>query len=368
MTQKPVKIGIVGCGSVMRGPYMSLIKPLQFEGQIEVTIACDIRPEVGPVIQERFGIPRFTTDYEQVIGDADVDLVLVLTSMQEHGPISQAALDAGKHVLVEKPMAVTLEAAAKLVETAKNSPGFLIPAPAVILSPTYQAIWHHLKRGDIGNVHLARARYGWAGPDWGPWFYQPGGGALFDLGVYNVASLTGWLGPAKRVMAMTGTAIPERVVDGNMISVETEDNFQILIDFGEQSFAVITTGFTMQRYRSPAIELYGSTGTIQMMGDDWEPDGYEMWENETGAWKVYDDEDPSWPWTDGLRHLVDCIQQGVEPMITPEHGYHTLEIMLKALESGRDGQSKMIESTFTPPAFAASGSRDAHRVHDGTPS
>ena len=61
--------------------------------------------------------------------------------------------------------------------------------------------------------------------------------------------------------------------------------------------------------------------------------------------------DASWPWTDGLRHLVECIQLKVRPMITPEHAYHVLEIMLKSQESGRDGQSRPIESTFAPPVF-----------------
>ena len=68
--------------------------------------------------------------------------------------------------------------------------------------------------GDIGALLTARARYGWAGPDWSRWYYEPGGGALFDLGVYNVTSLCGFFGPARRVTAMTGVAIPERLVDG----------------------------------------------------------------------------------------------------------------------------------------------------------
>ena len=70
----------------------------------------------------------------------------------------------------------------------------------------------------------ARARYGWNGPSWGQWFYQPGGGPLFDLGVYNVVALTGLLGPAMRVTAMTATARPDRVVDDQPMRVQTEDS------------------------------------------------------------------------------------------------------------------------------------------------
>jgi predicted dehydrogenase len=285
--------------------------------------------------------------------------------MPEHSLVARAGLEAGKHVLVEKPMAVSLAEAANLVEIAKGSPGYLVPAPHVILSPTYQTMWRRIHRGDIGKVLMARARYGWAGPSWGKWFYQPGGGSMFDLGVYNVISLTGWLGPVKRVTAMVGTVIPERIVDGELMKIEADDTAHILLDFGGAVFAVVTTGFTMQRYRSPAIELYGSEGTIQMMGDDWRPRGYELWQNDAGAWQIFEDTDIYWQWTDGLRHLVECINSGTRPIITPEHGYHALEIMLKAQEAGRDGQAKEIESTFTPPDFS-DGDKEikVHLMHD----
>jgi predicted dehydrogenase len=166
-------------------------------------------------------------------------------------------------------------------------------------------------------------------------------------------------------MAMAGTAIPERIVDGEMTKVEIQDNAQVLLDFGNACYAVITTGFTIQQYRVPAIEIYGSTGTIQMMGDDWDPEGYELWQNDVGAWQIHQETNPGWRWTDGLRHLVECIHSGERPIITPEHGFHALEIMIKAQESGRDGQAKILESTFTPAAFGEfAAPKDLHLRHD----
>jgi predicted dehydrogenase len=365
MMDRPVRIGIVGCGSVMRGPYMSAIERLKSRGLAEAVAACDDQADRRELVRERFGITRFSTDYREVVQADDVDLVLALTSMPAHGPVSRAALEAGKHVLVEKPMAVSLEEGRQLLELAHRGPGYLLPAPHVILSPTFQAIWRRVHRGDIGRVFSARALYGHSGPEWGPWFYRRGGGALFDLGVYNVTSLTGLLGPVRRVTAMTGVAIPERRVDGETVRVEAEDNAHVLLDFGDSCFAVVTTGFTIQQYRCPAIELYGSKGTIQMMGDDWDPNGYELWQNDAGAWQLFSESDPSWPWTDGLRHMVECIREGVRPIITPEHGYHVLEIMLKAQEAGRDGQARAIESTFTPPSFEE-GTRRGAVAHDRT--
>jgi predicted dehydrogenase len=368
MTSQPLRIGIVGCGSVMQYPYTRQIRRMRANGvPLQVTRACDIVPEREPAVRQRFPDAAFSTDYRSVVEAADVDLVLVLTAMPMHGPISKAALEKGKHVLVEKPMATSLEEAAELVELAKRGPAKLHPAPHVVLSPTFQAIWRRIKRGDIGQPLQARALYGWDGPSWGQWFYGEGGGPLFDLGVYNVVSLTALLGPARRVTAFTGIARPERVVDNKLIKVQSEDTAHVVIDHGNAVFSVVSTGFTMQKYRVPGIEIYGSEGTIQMLGEDWDPNGYELWQNKVGAWQVFDETEPDWPWTDGLRHFIDVIQQGEKQLITPEHGFHALEIMIKAKEAGRSGQAQLIESTFTPPSFALPGEeepQDLHRVHD----
>ena len=359
----PVRLGFVGCGSVMQGSYVPLAEELAREGKAELVTAFDVNSQKMSQICERTGM-RPAATAEDVIGADDVDLVLVLTSMPQHGPLTKAALEAGKHVLVEKPMAVTLEEAAELVTLARTSPGHLLPAPHVVLSPTYQTIWRRIHDGDIGKVCLARARYGWAGPRWGKWFYQQGGGSLFDLGVYNVVTLTGLLGPAQRVTGMVGVAISEREVEGEMMQVEADDNAHVLIDFGAARFAVVTTGFTMQKAQGPSIEFYGSEGTLHMRGYDWAPDGYELWRNSFGAWETHPETDRRWPWTAGLRHLVSCIQTGSQPLITPEHHYHVLEIMLKAQQAGKDGMAKEIESTFSPPTFGAEGAKvEAHLDH-----
>jgi len=365
----PVRIGVIGCGSVMQRPYTRQINQMKVRGLVETVIACDVKEDRRDlVLGPDFGYQRFTTDFEQVVSADDVDLVLVTTSMQQHGMITRAALEAGKHVLVEKPMSSNLEEAAQIVEMAKTSKGYLVPAPHVILSPTYQRMWKHIQRGDIGTPHLARAFYGWAGPAWGKWFYQQGGGSMFDLGVYNVVSLTGFLGPAKRVTGLVGTAVPERIVEGELMKVEADDNCHICIEFANSCYAVITTGFTIQKYRTPAIEIYGSAGTIQMLGDDWDPEGYELWQNKEGAWKFYEETDPNWPWTDGIRHLVECIQKGERPIIRPEHAYHVIEIMEAARQAGRDGQRKEIKSTFEPLNFfsAEEKAEAAHLRHDRT--
>jgi predicted dehydrogenase len=309
---------------------------------------------------------------DAVIGHEDVDIALVLTSMSEHGPLARAALEAGKHVLVEKPMATSAEEAAQLLGLSERSEGLLVCAPHILLSPTFRAIHAAVRAGEIGRLLNARARYGWAGPDWGSWFYEPGGGSLFDLGVYNVTTLCALFGPARRVTAMVGVAIPEREVNGRIVQVEADDNAQVVLDFGKGRFASVTTGFTMQKYRSPAIELYGSEGTIQLLGDDWAPEGWELWRNAEGAWRVFPESDPHWQWTEGLRHLVDCVESGRPTITRPEHALHALEIMLAAQAAGRDGVAREIESGFPDPVYdalwtASEADRYAHdrRSHDG---
>ena len=160
---------------------------------------------------------------------------------------------------------------------------------------------------------------------------------------------------------MVGVAIPERIVNGRAVQVEAEDNAQVLLDFGESRFASVTTGFTMQKYRSPAIELYGSEGTIQLFGDDWAPEGWELWRNEEASWRCFPESDPHWQWTEGLRHLVDCVESGRPTITRPEHAYHALEIMLAAQAAGRDGVAREIESDFPDPVYSERVARGGAR-------
>jgi predicted dehydrogenase len=340
-----VKIGVLGLGSVFTGPYRTRLLDLKRQGRVGVRAVYDPDPTKLRWAAEVFGC-RQARDEADVLTDADVDAVLVLTSMREHADLAIRALQAGKHVLVEKPMATSLDDAGRLLEVARQTDRVLVCAPHILLSPTYRQMHARVHTGVIGTPLLARARYGWSGPWWGAWFYQPGGGALFDLGVYNLTSLCGFMGSVQRVTALVGTAIPSRTVDGVPMNVQSEDNAHVLLDFGQARYASIMTGFTMQKYRSPAIELYGQDGVLQLMGDDWAPEGFEQWRNETEVWELVPETEPDWPWTAGTTHLVDCIEHGLPPVSRPEHAYHALEVMLAAKESARTGRVVEVQSAF----------------------
>jgi predicted dehydrogenase len=104
-----------------------------------------------------------------------------------------------------------------------------------------------------------------------------------------------------------------------------------------------------------------------MLGDDWDPDGYELWQNSVGAWQVFKETTPDWSWTDGLNHLIDCIRDGKRPLVSPAHAHHVLEIMLKAQQAGRERRTLSLESIFALPSFADETPKEAaHLVHDRT--
>jgi predicted dehydrogenase len=172
---RTVRIGVIGLGSVSE-KYVPHIRTLNMEGNAcEVIIARDLRPGLAERARA-WSIPTFTTDDHDVMEHPEVDVILILTGMQTHGKLTREALLSGKHVLVEKPMSMDLADAADLVALAKVSKGYLVCAPHVTLSETYQAMWRHIHSGDIGRPLSARGLYGWAGPDWDPFFYEPGGG------------------------------------------------------------------------------------------------------------------------------------------------------------------------------------------------
>ena len=362
---QPLGLGIIGCGNVLSA-YLPVAARLAARGLAAVTAVCGREHQRERMARELAGV-KFYTDHERLIAAKEVDVVVILTPMREHAALAKAALLAGKHVLLEKPLATYLTDAAELVELAHCSPGQLLCAPFTWLSPTFQTIWRRVQAGAIGRVVSARGRYGWAGPDWSEWFFKAGGGSIFDLAVYNLTTLVGLLGPVRRVSAMSGVAIPEREIRGVRVPVEVEDNAQVLLDFGAARFAVVTSGFTIQQYRGPGLELYGTSGTIQLSGDDWDPEGYEMWQNEAACWQVFKETQPDWPWADGLRHLVECIHGGVRCVIQPEHAYHVLEVMIAAHASSHEGRVIDVKSACPRPVFEGKEVLiAAHRIHDRT--
>jgi len=131
-----------------------------------------------------------------------------------------------------------------------------------------------LSTGALRQVYVAHGIFCWSGPTWlgSAWFYQKGGGSLFDLGVYNLTMLTGLLGPAHSVVVMAGTAIRELVIDGEIIPVEADDNTALILDHGNAVYSVIQTGFVYAGQRDDwTIQVIGTNGAMIMGGYAWGP-------------------------------------------------------------------------------------------------
>ena len=341
-----IRIAITGCGSVSRH-YLSDLKNSE---HAQVVAVCDIQEERARERAEQFEVAQVYTDVDDLLSRCEFDMLINLTSMQQHYPINLKALQAGKHVLCEKPFATTLEEGRTLIEIARRQGVYLWGAPTVVTSPAFQCMARLLAQKVVGDVYVARAWYGHGGPGWGPWFYRKGGGCLFDLGVYNITTLTGLLGPAKSVVSLMGTAIPERFVEGQHVKVEADDNTVVLMDHGNSVFSCVMTGFVYGPYHEErTIELVGTKGSINMLGWDWHPKGVEVWDTEVGAWKVICEDQKGYNWNQGGSYLARCLATGEKPLMTAEHAFHVLEVMLAAQKSAETGERVAVHSHFPAP-------------------
>ena len=149
-------LGVIGCGSVFAGPYRGMIECCASAGRVHVSAVYDIDDAKRRGAAAHYDVEPDLLGPDEVVTADDVDAVLVLTSMNEHGPLARAALEAGRHVLVEKPMATSLAEAAELVERAERRHGLLVCAPHIVLSPTFRAIHGAVRDGQVGDL-LTRA-------------------------------------------------------------------------------------------------------------------------------------------------------------------------------------------------------------------
>src|SRR5690606_25721159 len=175
---------------------------------------------------DRFGIPDFYTDLDEMLASDDIDAVLVLTPPEAHCEAAVKAIRAGKHVLIEKPITPTMDEARRILEAAEESSVTVFPLPYVA-SPSYDALRRLVASGAVGEVTNIECNKSHRGPTHADWFYKKaiaGGGVLFDLGIYALAAIAHVFGPAERVSAMVGRRYDTRTMDdGREINPDVED-------------------------------------------------------------------------------------------------------------------------------------------------
>lgn len=355
MTDKKVRVAIIGCGSVSN----RYIPHLQTSAMVEIVSLCDIIPEraVAQAKGYKLSVPTYGHIDEQLKG-VPFDLLVTLTDMQVHGDLNKKALLAGKHVWSEKPMANTYAEGKALVDLAAQKGLRIWGAPAVVNSPQFAFMSRAIQQGKIGRVAAAHGQYGHTGPGWSSFFYEKLGGSMPDLGVYNLATLTGLLGPAKSVMAMTSIVNPQRTIDEKgTINVEAEDNAHVLMDHGNGIISHMMCGFN---YFDPhgheagnqqlhSVQIYGDKGNMRLVGYDWESNGVWLDDNWDAPSTLHQKDSEGYVWQEGATKIAEALAKNSEPLINVLHALHVLEIIEAARASSENGQRIILKSTFPFP-------------------
>ena len=351
---KKIRVAVIGCGSVS-GVYLPHLTSSPF---VDVVSVCDIIPERAAKRAEEFKVPNQYPHIDKLLAGVPFDLLVNLTDMQEHGRLNKQALGAGKNVWSEKPLANSYAEGRALLDMANSKKLRLWGAPAVVNSPQFAFMAESIKNGKLGKIASAHAHYGHTGPSWSAFFYEKGGGSLPDLGVYNLATLTGLLGPAKSVMAMTSIVTPTRKVDNKgVIKVEAEDNAMVLMDHGNGVLSHVQCGFNYfdpyghegKGQDRPTISIWGSEGNMALVGYDWAPFGVELATSWTEKPKRFAEDTQGYVWQQGASVISQSLVDKTEPRINVEHALHVLEIIEAARASGQSGKRIELRSSFKWP-------------------
>jgi predicted dehydrogenase len=352
--QGTIKVAVIGCGSVSRMYFPHLSK----SPYVELVSACDIRYERAKAQASKFNVPHHYPNIDELLAGAPFDLMITLTDMQEHGRLNKQALIAGKHVWSEKPMANTYKEGRELLDLAQQKRLRIWGAPAVVNSPQFAFMSRTIQEGKLGKIAAAHAHYGHLGPDWSSFFYEKGGGSLPDLGVYNIATLTGLLGPARAVVAMTKIVTGEReIVEKGTVKVEAEDNSMVLMDHGNGTLSHVQCGFNYfdpyghegEGQDKPTISIWGREGNMHLIGYDWAPFGVDLATKSNEKTERFVKDPGSYVWEQGASVIAESMVKKTEPLINAEHALHVLEIMEAARESERSGKRIDLKSKFRWP-------------------
>lgn len=355
--KKRIRVGVIGCGSVS-GSYLPVLTNSPF---VEVVSLCDIRHDRAKARGASFNIENTYPHIDKMLEGEPFDLLVNLTDMQEHEHLNRQAIEAGKHVWSEKPIANSLAAGQELLRMANNKNIRLWGAPITVESPQFAFMAKQINAGKLGRVAAAHAHYGHEGPGWSAFFYEKGGGSLPDLGVYNLTSLTGLLGPVKNVSAMLSIVTPERTVENKgRIKVEAEDNAMILMDHGNGVISHVQSGFN---YFNPhghdgakesryTIDIVGSEGFMGMIGYDWAPRGVDLATKDSPEIVRHESNPNGYLWQNGAALAAECLSTGKELLTAPEHALHVIEIINAARESSAGGKRIELKSTFKWPVVS----------------
>jgi predicted dehydrogenase len=355
-----VRVGVIGCGRIS-DVYLENARRFGF---FDVIACSDIDMERAGLQAERHGIPR-ACGVEELLADPEIEIVLNLTVPDAHAEVSLVALESGKSVYSEKPLAVSLADGRRILEEARSR-GLLVGcAPDTFLGGALQTARKLMDDGAIGSPVAAEAAMLNRGnehihPD--PTFrYQPGTGPLLDMGPYYLTALAALVGPVRRVTASARVTFPERVITsrtnyGARIQVNTPTHVAGVLDFECGAVATFVSSFDVWAEQA-RIEVHGTGGSLSLP----DPNAFD------GPVRVRLAGDDGWsevPLTHGytencrglgLADMALALRSGRPHRANGEVSYHVLEMMHALYEASSEERHVEVASTCDRPVALPAG-------------
>lgn len=354
-----LRVAVVGCGNISGayGETMSAYPSVRIAG------ATDVDRSLSAAFVDRFGGVHYPS-LDDVLADVDVDAIVNLTVPAVHAEVTTAALNAGKHVHSEKPLAGSYEVARSLVDLAADRGLRLSCSPITFMGEAQQTMWRLVESGAIGRVRVAYAEVNWNRIE--SWHPRPqpfyGIGPIADVGVYPLTILTAMFGPARRVTAFGTVVFPDRTtMGGEPFTPEAPDFGVAVVELESGTVVRLTANFYVARStKQGGVELHGDTGSIFL--SDWQE--FDATVELARFGEPYekvpvDDAFPGIDWARALDELSDAIVTGRPHRATGAHAAHIVEILDATATSIAEGRAVEISSSFTPPEFGSNGSRPA---------
>lgn len=349
------KVGIIGTGNIS-GIYFQNGK--RFES-MEIVACADMDVARAKAKAEEYGVRGGSVD--ELLADPEVEMIINLTIPAAHGPVCLQAVEAGKHVYVEKPLSVTREEAKRLLEAAARKGLMVGGAPDTFLGGGIQTCVKLIEDGWIGTPIGATAFMLGGGPEgWHPapeFFYQIGGGPMFDMGPYYLTALIAMLGPIQRVTGATRISFPERTITsqpnyGKVLKVETPTHIAGVMEFAAGPIGTLLTSFDVKGgTQLPRIEVYGSAGTLLVPDPNTFGGPVKIWRAGAKEWSDI-------PLTHGKHEnargvgaadMAKAIAVGRKHRASGELAYHVLEAMHGFHDAAAQGKHYVMESSCEKP-------------------
>jgi len=354
MTTRPVTIGIIGAGNIS-STYLESDRKFH---NIRITKIADIDMARAQAQAAKFD--KQAVSVEALLADPEIEIVVNLTVPGAHASVALQALEAGKHVYNEKPLATTREDARRLLTLASARGLRVGGAPDTFLGGGLQTCRALLDGGAIGRPVLAFARMLSAGMEsWHPnpeFFYKPGGGPMFDMGPYYLTALVTLLGPARLASGMTRITHPERTITsqplhGTRITVEVPTLVSGLLEFTSGPIANITTTFDVADGYEVGLTIYGTEGQLQC--PDPNTFGGPVRLRQKGQ-KDWQDVPIAHRWVQnsrgiGVADMAEAIRTGRPHRANAELAYHVLDLMHAFHDSAAEGRHIALGSTCDRP-------------------